>query len=129
MVNPIYTFSWVKWRRVFTKRSACSRLNGKLGWKLIGNITSIGTVCEFDFTKYNELFFVNSIVGSSTRYNIHIITACLTDNKQVFVSYVAYQNSHSFTMEIDVRKTSVNLLVFGGFSSGQINDIINIYAR
>lgn len=30
MVNPIYTFSWVKWRRVFQKLSACSRLNGKL---------------------------------------------------------------------------------------------------
>ena len=30
MVNPIYTFSWVKWRRVFPKLSACSRLNGNL---------------------------------------------------------------------------------------------------
>lgn len=104
-------------------------ITGKLGWKLIGRITSIGTVYDCDFTKYNELFFVNSTSASSTRYHIHIITACLTDNKQVFVSYVAYQNSHSFSMEIDIRKTSANLLVFGGFSSGQLNDIINIYAR
>lgn len=111
------------------KLSACSRLNGKLGWKLIGRITSIGTVYDCDFTKYNELFFVNSASATSTRYHIHIITACLTDNKQVFVSYVAYQNNHSFSMEIDIRKISANLLVFGGSSSGQINDIINIYAR
>ena len=34
MVNPIYTFSWVKWRRVFPKLSACSRLNGNLDTKI-----------------------------------------------------------------------------------------------
>lgn len=88
MVNPIYTFSWVKWRRVFTKLSACSRLNGKLNNR-IATVTGTTDASGAGTVIYPNGFNINNcvIISCELIYRANEIYSFPYDNNQA-IQYV-----------------------------------------